>query len=156
MKIMNYQGRLLVIGDLNQVPAYKKRITELASSLNVGFIDLIKDRSLLLSYVNNAELFIFPSSQEAMSMMLLEVASMKTPLICSDIPENLAVFNDKEVLFFKTNDLGNLAEKIEWGLSHLKLMEQLALKAFDRVTNEYQWSEIADKYDKLYKNMLIP
>jgi len=52
LKKMNYQGRLLVIGDLNQVPAYKKRITELASSLNVGFIDLIKERSLLLSYVN--------------------------------------------------------------------------------------------------------
>jgi len=91
-----------------------------------------------------------------MSMMLLEVASMKPPLICSDIQENLAVFNDQEVLFFKTDDPDNLAEKIDWSLGHPEFMEQLALKAYDRVKKAYQWSKIADEYDRLYKNILVP
>jgi hypothetical protein len=40
-----------------------------------------------------------------MSMMLLEVVSMKTPVIASDIPSNKAVFAEDEILFHDFFDL---------------------------------------------------
>jgi len=45
--------------------------------------------------------------------MLLETAWTKTPIICSDIPQNSSVFSDDEVLFFKDGDSIDLAKKID-------------------------------------------
>ena len=80
LKEIDYRGKILVIGDLEQVKEYKGYILELAKGLDVDFLGLIYDKSLLMSYIKNAKLFIFPSLHEAMSNMFLEVASMKCPI----------------------------------------------------------------------------
>ena len=78
---INYKGRVLVIGDLNQLPKYKAKVLKLASTLNVRFIDLIREKALLMAYVKKSRIFVFPSSKEAMSIMLLEAAPMKAHIV---------------------------------------------------------------------------
>ena len=68
--------------------------------MDIIYIDIIKDKDLLISYIRNAKLTVYPSLIEGMSNMLLEIASMKSPLICSDIPENIIVFDKEEMLLF--------------------------------------------------------
>jgi glycosyltransferase involved in cell wall biosynthesis len=67
---LKYKGLLIVAGDLEQINDYKKEILRLSEGLNVHFVGLIKDKNTLLSIISNADLFIFPSTLEAMSMML--------------------------------------------------------------------------------------
>ena len=86
--------------------------------------------------------------------MLLEVASMQTPIICSDIPENKSVFSGSEVLYFKAADSGDLAEKITWAIKHPGEMKRKAVKAKTRINNEYSWSKIAVQYSELYQRLL--
>ena len=93
--------KLIVIGDLEQIPSYKSEIVKLSDGLPVEFIPIIKKKSQLLNYVKLASLFVFPSYSENMSVMLLEVAYTKTPLVCSDIPANTAVFNDSGGYFLQ-------------------------------------------------------
>ncbi|MCB9186209.1 MAG: glycosyltransferase family 4 protein [Flavobacteriales bacterium] len=155
LRKLDYHGLVLVVGDLGQIPEYEQRIRNLAKGLNVVFVPLIKEKAVLLNYVRNAKLFVFPSSIEAMSIMMLEVASMQTPLICSDIPENKEVFNDEETLFFRTEDAADLAEKITTALNEPQVMRKKCEMAYAKLHREFSWVSIAQRYSELYRSVLM-
>lgn len=149
-----FKGSLSIAGDLNQIESHKKQILTLSAKLDVNFLGLVKDKSLLLGYIQNSVFFVFPSSVEAMSMMLLEVALTKTPIIASDIPENKAVFSSDEVLYFRTDDANDLAEKIKYAQNNLFLMQQKADLAYQKLMNKYNIKKIAPQYAKLYNQLI--
>jgi len=150
---IKYLGETIIIGDLNHTPAYKTHLINLSENLNIEYTGLIKEKELLFSKIRMAKLFVFPSFNEGMSNMLLEVGSLKTPLICSDIPENRAVFDDSEVLFFKTGDSIDLAEKIDWANSNYSEMQIKAERAYDKLKSDYSWNDIAKKYSEIYESL---
>lgn len=154
LKQLNYNEPLVIAGDLTQTNEYQHEILTLSHGLNIEFTGLIKDKKELLKLVSNAQLFIFPSSQEATSMMLLEAASVKTPIICSDIIENKYIFNNKQVLFFKTDNIEDLAGKIKYGIEHTKQMKINAQKAYSHLFVTYNWQQIAQSYKKIYQELL--
>jgi len=154
LNIINYKKKIIIAGDLDQTPKYKKKIMKLTANLNVEFTGLLKDKKLLMSFIRHAKYFIFPSSWEAMSMMLLEATSMKTPVICSDIIENRDIFNATEVLFFKTDNPNDLAEKIVWALKNNKLMKNKAKNAYNKLVKNYLWKHICLKYDEFYQQLI--
>jgi glycosyltransferase involved in cell wall biosynthesis len=151
---LNMSLNLLVAGDLNQTVDYKKEIISLSKNLNVKYLGLIKHKKDLLNYIRNSKLFIFPSSYETMSMMLLEAASQRVPIICSNISANKAIFNDNQVLYFKVQDSSDLANKIKWALENELAMQKKAEQAFEKLRLEYQWNNISKEYDKLYQQFL--
>ena len=150
LKKINYTGNVVIAGDTDQLPAYTKKIKELSKGLNVYFIGYVAGKSALMGLVKNADLFIFPSETEGMSIMLLEVGSMGRPVIASDIPENTAVFTSADVLFFKNKDANDLAEKFSWAQAHPDEMEKIAQTARAKVLSEYNRPAIAAHYAKLY------
>jgi glycosyltransferase involved in cell wall biosynthesis len=154
LKKINYMDQVIIIGNLEHDPRYIEELYLLAQELNVKFAGLIKDKKLLMSYIKNAKFAVYPTFLEGMSNMLLELASMKTPVICSDIPENTIVFNEKEALHFKTGDSNDLAEKINWALNHNDEMVSRAKLAYKKIEEVFNWSKIAKEYDKLYKDLL--
>jgi glycosyltransferase involved in cell wall biosynthesis len=142
--------KLLVVGDLHQVPSYGGQLRETADKKQVVFLPPITDRELLFGMVKLAHLFIFPSTDEGMSMMLLEVASLQTPLICSDIPENKAVMQNN-VLYFQSKNAVDLANKIDWAIHHPGEMSVLGQKARFCVEENLTWDRIVEQYENLYK-----
>jgi glycosyltransferase involved in cell wall biosynthesis len=142
--------KLIIIGDLNQVPPYSDHLREIADQKQVIFLPLITDREVLFGLVKLARLFIFPSTDEGMSMMLLEAASLQTPLICSDIPENKVIMQDN-VLYFRSQDSGDLASKLNWAFEHPAEMSILGQKARLCVKDGFTWDKIVDQYENLYK-----
>jgi len=84
----------------------------------------------------------------------LEVASVNTPIIASDIVENRTIFDDDEVLFFKTGDFEDLAQKILWALNNYDSMNHKAAKAYEKLKLNHQWKDIAKEYKKLYQSLL--
>jgi len=153
MKLANERTLLKVAGDINQVPYYKIQIEALSKLLNTEFLGMIKEKNELMKLVSEAKLFVFPSLTEAMSMMLLEVVSMKTPVIVSDIPSNKSIFSHEEVLFFKSNDSHDLMEKLQLAIEHPELMKEKAEKAFQKLTLNYTWNNIGKQYDLLYQKL---
>ncbi|MEM7658977.1 MAG: glycosyltransferase family 4 protein, partial [Bacteroidota bacterium] len=151
---INYQGTVVIAGDLSQLPNYTKKIQELSKGLNVKFIGYVAGKAILMAMVDRAKYFIFPSETEGMSIMLLEVGSVGTPLVCSDIPENTAVFDDHEVLYFRNKDVNDLAEKMEWAFANESQMDEKAANAQRRVIEEYDRAVIVENYIDLYDNML--
>jgi glycosyltransferase involved in cell wall biosynthesis len=138
---------LLVVGDTRQTPAYTRLLHQLADD-RVLFLPSV-NKALLLGLVRSARLFVFPSTVEAMSMMLLEAAFTGVPIVSSDIPENVAVLPE-QALFFRSNDPGDLGEKMAWALHHPDQMQELGAKASNWVNEKYQWDSIVDQYEHLY------
>jgi glycosyltransferase involved in cell wall biosynthesis len=154
LKSINYQGHVLIIGDMKHDENHEALLHELSEGLNVTFIDLIKNKSLLMSYISNAKIFLFPSRSEAMSNMLLEVASLKCPIICSNIPANKDIFDESEVTFFATENPADLAIKLLWALDNKPLLEEKSKNAFEKLKEHYTWEQIAAEYDATYKMLL--
>ena len=154
LHILNYQEKLIIVGDLFQASRYSNEIDKLSKGLNVVYLGLIKEKSLLYSYLNKSNLFIFPSEIEAMSMMLLEAASLKSPIICSDIQSNKDIFNSNEVLFFNSGNIDDLAEKLNYALTNPNKMFETAQRAFEKVNSNYNWEKIAMNYSKIYNSFL--
>lgn len=151
---IEYKGEMVFIGSLEHTPEYKKYLIELGVNLDIKYLGLIKEKELLFNKIMNAKLFVFPSFNEGMSNMLLEVSSLKTPLIVSDIPENKAIFDESEVLYFRTGDSEDLASKIEWALANYSIMQEKTEKAHLKLESDYQWSGIAFQYEKIYDALL--
>ena len=63
---------MLVVGDLGHAPGYEERLRELAEGLPVTFVPRLDDKAVLLGLLQHCRVFVFPSTVEAMSMMLLE------------------------------------------------------------------------------------
>ena len=153
-KKINIKEKSVIIGDLDQIIDYKIKLEKLILDTNSKYIGFIKDKSVLLGIISKAKLFIFPSLVETMSMMLLEVASIKTPIICSDIPENTVIFNNDEVLFFKSGDKYDIAEKLQWAFANAQKMKTKSDKAYLKVKDKYLWSKITKQYENLYQKVL--
>jgi len=146
--------KLLIIGDLDQEANHKLKIIEMARGLNVEFLGLIKDKNRLFSLIAGSYLFVFPSRQEAMSIMLLEVAMLGVPIIASDIIENKDVFDDSEILFFKNDSPELLKLKIEYALNNPTALKPYSTNAYNKLVNYYLWGNIAQKYSTLYEKLL--
>jgi len=155
LKLIAYSREVLIIGDVEQRAEYKKRIMDLAVVLRAKFIPLVTEKKRLLGYVKKAKLFVFPSLSEGLSNMLLEVASLKTPLICSDIPSNKSVFREHETLFFKVGDPVDLGKKVRWALANEHAMHVKAKNAYDRLSKSFCWPRVAQAYDQLYQEALV-
>ncbi len=154
MKLAGDNTLIKIAGDINQIPSYKEKIETMLSGLNIEFVGLIKDKTALMQLVADAKFFVFPSLTEAMSMMLLEVVSMKTPVIASDIPSNKAVFAEDEMLFFKSNDSHDLKQKLEFAISNPEIMLKNARNAYIKLSENYTWKVISKQYDILYQKLL--
>lgn len=145
---------LLVMGDLDVVPSYGKRLRERAAELDVDFTGLVEDPDRLFGRIRASDLFVFPSVTEAMSNMLLEVVMCGTPLVCSDIPANRSVIEEDEAVFFEAGSAGDLARKLAWALEHPDEMRERAARARRRVARAYDWGRIAGAYDRLYRSLI--
>ncbi len=153
MKLNQDNRKLKIIGNLSIIPEYANAVKTLAKDLNVEFIDVISDKKELFRIIRGASLFIFPSLSEAMSMMLLEVASLKVPIIASDIPANKTVFGEDEVLFFKSGDIESLSQVLK-STEDADQLDVQCEKAFSRVKDEHDWNVIGKVYQEQFNTLL--
>lgn len=143
--------QLLVVGDTATVPAYGEELRRMADP-RVRFVPFVQSQAELLAIMQQARLLVFPSTVEAMSMVLLEAASLGVPVVCSDIPENASVLAE-DGLYFRFGDVGDLADKLTWALAHLPAMKKQGAAARRRVVKNNAWEVIAEQYYGLYQKL---
>lgn len=143
---------LLIVGDEMQESSYGKTLHEMAGP-NVVFHPPISDPALLFGLMADSKCLLFPSTFEAMSMVLLEAASVGTPILCSDIPQNTAVMGD-DAVYFESGNVLSLSEKINWVITHEDEFLRIAERAQKRVHDNHCWDNIAEKYVKVYNEVV--
>ena len=94
-----------------------------------------------------------PSDIEGMSLSLLEALAYGNAVLCSDIPENTLVTEDKATLFEKSNVL-DLAEKLQLFCGDEELVHKLKAGVDEFILNKYNWSDIASSTRALYEKTI--
>lgn len=149
-----YRGEVVIAGDLAQMKQYSEALMQQSQTLDIKFVDYIASQQLLSAMVKDAKVFVFPSEIEGMSMMLLEVAILNTPIICSDIKQNQVIFDEDQVLYFRSKDANDLAEKIQYALDHPSDIQARAKSARRHALEHYGIEKVVDRYRDLYNEQL--
>ncbi|MEP7357536.1 MAG: glycosyltransferase family 4 protein, partial [Anaerolineales bacterium] len=140
--------RLVIVGDLSPVPEYARQLLALAGD-QVTFIPFVSAPAELLGLIKLSSLFVFPSIQEGMSMMLLEAASLGVPLLVSDIAANTEVMPG-QVLHFQSGNAADLGEKLRWARANPEQMAAAGQAAQAHVAERYAWDVVAQQYEQAY------
>lgn len=143
--------RLLVIGNFAHDKSYSAVIeAEARLDSRVLLYRSLLERETLFHVIANSALFVFPSEFEAMSMMLLEAIACETLIVCSDIPENIAVVGDTYPLLFHSGDARDLANVMKRALDAPPDAREVR-RLITRVQAKFSWSSVARQYDDLYR-----
>ncbi len=142
---------LLVVGDLWHAPGHEAELRFAAGDSNVVFMPRIDDRDVLIGLVAASALFVFPSTVEAMSMMLLEAIATGARVLASDIPENVAIL-PKGFPLFRAGDTTDLTRAISETLAETEAETRSRRTEYAGVMAQtYDWDRIAEQYMETYR-----
>lgn len=142
--------KLVIAGDTSDTDDYVKMLKEKAGdNPNIIFTGFVSGDTLKEIY-SNAYINVLPSDLEGMSLCLLESLAYGNALLCSDIPENTAVAEDRAV-YFKKGNIDHLAEKLQELCDDKKLVESYRDGAAEFILGKYSWQDVAKATCELYK-----
>ena len=96
---------------------------------------------------------VLPSDIEGMSLSLLEAMAYGNALLCSDIPENTLVTEDK-AQHFKKSDVKDLGDKLQMMCDDKQFVENLKKGADKFILSKYSWIDVAASTHDLYKKVM--
>lgn len=115
---------------------------------------LLGNRNDIPELLNFANFFVFPSWFEGLPGSLIEAMMAGTPLIASNIPENLECITEEGALYFKKGNTGDLLEKMQWALKNRSSMREKAKYAQGVAENKFDISLIVEEYEKTYLDLI--
>lgn len=142
--------KLVIAGDTSDTDDYVRILKEKAQgNPNIIFTGFVSG-DLLKEIYSNAYLNVLPSDLEGMSLCLLEALAYRNALLCSDIPENTSVAEDRAV-YFKKGNVEDLAEKLKMLCEDREFVESLRDGADEFILNKYSWQDVARSTYELYQ-----
>ena len=145
--------KLVIAGDTSDTDEYVEMIKQKASgNPNIIFTGFISG-DVLKEIYSNAYLVTLPSDIEGMSLSLLEALAYGNAVLCSDIPENTLVTENK-AMHFKKSDVGDLAEKLQQMCDNQEVVSNLKNDAAEFILSKYNWNDVASATYDLYQKVL--
>lgn len=142
--------KLVISGDTSDTDDYVRMLKKKAAGnpdiIFTGFVS----GDILREIYSNSYINVLPSDLEGMSLSLLEALAYGNALLCSDIPENTAVAEDR-AMYFKKGDIDDLAEKLQLMCYNSRLVEEFRAGAEEFILNKYNWQDVAEATYRLYK-----
>jgi len=150
--------KLLIVGGSSYTDDYVRYLKELADAdSRIIFTGPVYDQ-LLAQIYSNAYLFILPSVLEGLPVALLEALSYGNAVLVSDIPENIEVIQDEDILrgfTFRSGEVCSLENILSDLLEHPKKVEYMGKKGREMVERKYNWDKVAKETVELYKKLII-
>lgn len=145
--------KLVIVGDTSDTDEYVDLLKQKAAgNPNIIFTGFVSGDPLAEIY-SNAYLFTLPSDIEGMSLSLLEALSYSNAVLCSDIPENTLVAEDRAISF-KKSDVKDLAEKLQMLCDNKELVASLRDGTDQFILNKYSWRDVAATTHDLYNKVM--
>lgn len=95
-----------------------------------GYIYFVGQTEDIASFLQSADLFLFPTRYEGESFALLEAARMNIPIIASNASGIAETFtNGTDALLFESENVEDLHKRLDYALSHRNEMLEMAKTA---------------------------
>lgn len=150
---INTDKKLVIAGDTSDTDDYVELLKKKAEgNPNIIFTGFISG-DVLDEIYSNAYLVVLPSDIEGMSLSLLEAMAYGNAVLCSDIPENTLVVEDKAIHFEKSN-ISDLADKLQMLCDKQDIRDDYKKNAEEFILGKYNWNDVAKSTHNLYKKVL--
>ena len=146
-KQINTDKKLVIAGGASHTNDYLEKMKKMASKddriIMTGFVQ----GQELEELYSNCYLYCLPSDVEGMPLSLLEAMSYGCNCLVSDIEENIQVVGNYGEIFKKAN-VFNLKNKLE-NVLNSNDSDKHAISNY--ILNKYNWDNIVEKTQNLYK-----
>jgi len=159
----NYKGFYELIDALNKVKTdniecvvFGANKPKNAPILNckIHYLGNLSNKIDLIKLYNSCDIVIVPSLRENLSNVIMEALSCGVPVACFDIGGNSDMVEHKTTGYLANHfDTDDLAYGVDWILDDVNY-KNLQKNARDKVTKEFDYSVVAPKYLKIYKETL--
>lgn len=155
-KLLQQEGfrvKTVIVGDGPSREYYEK----LAKSFkaNVIFTGWVP-RQQLYSYYRMASVFVLPSLSEGLPTALLEASAAGKPCVASNVggaPD--IIVHGKTGYLVKRLDIHSYLHYVKILLGDEGLSKRIGKNAAEYVDENFKWDTIVDKYEKLYREVLV-
>lgn len=139
--------KMVVVGGANQGSEFAEKVTNTNDPriLFPGYMYGADVHTLM----RGAYAYIQPSDLEGLSPVVLENMGLGTPVICSDIRENLFVVGDTAVTFHRS-DVIDLAAKIRHALVDRAQLDRNAINAAQRAADMFSWETVTNQHETVF------
>jgi glycosyltransferase involved in cell wall biosynthesis len=145
--------KLVIVGDYSFTDTYVAKLKFLAdNNPNIIFTGW-QSGETLAELFSNAYVYVQPSESEGLPISVLEAAVYGKCVLASDIPANLEIVGQCG-LSFANKDIKDLKEKLEALLKNPEMVAKTGKYARKFVLENYNWHDIAENINSLYKNVL--
>lgn len=132
---------------------YLEHLKNLAKSLGIDnkvYFYCDKDNDEVLYVISKAEALILPSRREAFGIVLIEAGLFNVPIIASDLPGIKDIVSDNnDGLLFETENISDLAAKINYLLTNPDFARRTACNLNVKVLNNFSWEKALNQYVSL-------
>lgn len=141
---------LLVLG---RGPEEEKVKEATKSNINIHYMGFVpKERTI--SLIRGSDVLIQPSLAEAISSTILEAMACKTPVITTNVGDNMELLNNGACgIILEPESPQKLLEKTLSLLDNNQKAESLSEAAFNQV-QKYDWSQVGKLYLNIYESLL--
>jgi glycosyltransferase involved in cell wall biosynthesis len=143
--------KLALVGGLAFTQDYMDGLKRYESD-RIRFLDYVYGEGLEELW-SNAYVVVQPSIMEGLSIALLEALSYGRCVLISDIPENLEVAEEC-ALSFRSQDVGDLKEKLERLLSDPALVREYENRARHHIAEQYSWDRVTASTEAVYLDLV--
>lgn len=143
--------KFFMIGD----GGMRKQIEDLIESSGVKNISYLGYKSEVAKYLSAADIFVLPSSIEGFPLSILEAMSMRLAVIASDVGAVAEVLDNGVDGFVVTpgsaTEIAEIIVKLE---ADRKLLEEVKVRARNKVEENYSNTILGRRYTDLYKGVI--
>lgn len=142
----------LCVAGAGDVSAYSEYLHEIR---NCTLINKYVSSKELVNLLQKAKIVVCPYTDATQSGVIMTAFAIGKPVIASDIGNFTEVItNQKTGLLFRTGDVNDLKNKIQYLLNHDSLRLEMTQNIVDfKELPDYNWDGIAKKYLNLYETI---
>lgn len=151
-KFKNKGYKLVISGSNDVMPTYVDSLKQLAGDCkDIVFTGAVygKDKARLL---RDAYCFCLPSTIEGLSIVMIEAASYRLPIIASDIEANREFLKD-DAVYVRPENVDDLINALEFVQNNSEQLRYFKEENFKKVINSFTWDKVALKYVEYLKSI---
>lgn len=144
----------LIAGSGELRPVLEKQIRDFNLGEKIKLVGLQKDVS---SFLGQLDFFILPSLWEGLGIVLLEAGLKGLPILASRVDGIKEIIQDQKTgILFDPQEIGDMAEKIEYAFSHIDAAEfrSLGERLQEDIRERFDIRRIAGEYQLLYYDLI--
>ena len=138
---------VIVGGSPNPNSEYEKKILT-TTDKRIHFLGYVYGDEML-ELMKGCYCYVQPSDVEGLSPVILTAMGMGTPVICSDIRENVYAVGNTAMLF-RSGDVESLRLQLEWALGHPDSLPELGKMEQQRARRLFSWDSVVETYERVF------